>query len=153
MITLRVANRDDLGALADVLANVRAQTDLTIDIEERQAAIARDLNDWFGTDEPESLLSIIEVDGAPAGRFRVVRFPDRIFLGGIQIHPAYQNRGIGTRLITELIEESRSTGKPVQLDVDRTNVRARKLYERLGFERVGETGEDFKLAFNPESDG
>lgn len=150
MIALRAASRDDIPALADVLANVEAQVDPSIDVEERRKAIADGINESFGNDEPESTLSIIEVDGAPAGRFRVVRFPDRIFLGGIQIHPAFQGNGIGTHLITTLIEESRASGKPLQLDVEKNNARARRLYESLGFEQVAESETDLHMTFHPK---
>lgn len=149
MITLRTATREDIGVLADVLANVQAQTDPSIDLEERRASIAADLKSWYGTDEPESVLSIIEVDGAPAGRLRVVRFRDRIFLGGIQLHPAFQSRGIGTQLITALIDESSAIGKPLHLDVDKINLRARSLYERLGFEQEAESEKELHLIFRP----
>ena len=150
MISLRTATRDDIPVLADVLANVEARSDPSIDIRERRKVIAGWMNEGFGADEPESILSIIEFNGAPAGRFRVVRFPDRIFLGGIQIHPAFQGNGIGTHLITALIQESRSTGKPLHLDVDRNNMRARRLYERLGFEQHAESEKDFHMTFHPD---
>ncbi|WP_460518261.1 GNAT family N-acetyltransferase [Flindersiella endophytica] len=149
MISLRTATRDDIPVLADVLANVQAQDDPAIEVGERRTEIAAWIEDGFGRDEPESVLSIIEVDGVAAGRFRVVRFADRIFLGGIQIHPAFQGRGIGTQLITALIEECRSTGKPLTLDVDRDNLRARSLYERLGFEQTAESEQDFRLTYHP----
>jgi ribosomal protein S18 acetylase RimI-like enzyme len=150
MISLRTATRDDIAVLADVLANVEAQVDPSIDVEKRRQVIAAGLNSGFGADEAESILSVIEFDGAPVGRFRVVRFPDRIFLGGIQIHPAFQGNGIGTHLISALIQESRSTAKPLHLDVDRNNVRARRLYERLGFEQHAESERDFHMIFHPE---
>jgi ribosomal protein S18 acetylase RimI-like enzyme len=150
MISLRTATRDDIPVLADVLANVDAQVDPSIDVEECRKAYAEGIDGYFGADEPESTLSIIELDGAPAGRFRVVRFPDRIFLGGIQIHPAFQGNGIGTHLIMALIEESRSTAKPLHLDVDRNNVGARRLYERLGFEQHAESERDFHMTFHPD---
>lgn len=149
MIRLRTATRDDIPVFADVIANVRAQEDPSIDVDECRAGTTRDLSNWFGTDEPESILSVIEFNGAAVGRFRVVRFPDRIFLGGIQIHPEFQGKGIGTYLVTELIAESRSLGKPVDLNVDQTNVRARSLYERLGFVRQGESEKDIQMRFDP----
>ncbi|WP_084678565.1 GNAT family N-acetyltransferase [Actinopolymorpha alba] len=73
-----------------------------------------------------------------------------VVLGGIQIHPAFQGNGIGTHLITALIQESRSTAKPLHLDVDRNNVRARRLYERLGFEQHAESERDFHMTFHPD---
>lgn len=149
MIKLRTATRDDIPVIAHVLASVQAQVDPSIDVQQSQQAMAEDISGYFGADEPESVLSIIEVDGEPAGRFRVVRFPDRIFLGGIQVHPDFQGNGIGTYLIRALIEESRSTGKPVDLNVDRDNPRARALYERLGFERHSESEKEIHMIFHP----
>jgi ribosomal protein S18 acetylase RimI-like enzyme len=149
MIRLRTATKDDIPVFADVIANVRAQEDPSIDVDEYRAGTIRDLTSWFGTDEPESVLSVIEFNGADVGRFRVVRFPDRIFLGGIQIHPDFQGNGVGTHLVTELIEESRASGKPVALNVDQVNVRARSLYERLGFQRQSESETEIHMRFHP----
>lgn len=150
MISLRTATREDIPTVADVLANVQAQNDPAVDVEESRQAHVEGINEYFGADEPESILSIIEVDGTPVGRFRVVRFPDRIFLGGIQIHPAFQSKGIGTHLMRSLIQEGRSSAKPVHLNVERTNMRARRLYQRLGFEMVSESESDYHMAFQPD---
>lgn len=149
MIRLRTATRDDIPLFADVIANVCAQADPSIDVDAYRAGTTRDLNSWFGTDEPESILSVIEYDGTDVGRFRIVRFPDRIFLGGIQIHPDFQGNGIGTHLVTGLIEESRASGRPLDLNVDQINVRARSLYERLGFQRLNESETEIHMRFDP----
>ncbi|SDS43349.1 GNAT family N-acetyltransferase [Microlunatus soli] len=149
MIRLRTATLEDIPALANVLANVSAQTDPTVDVEKARTSMIESIPEYFGKDEPESLLSLIELDGEPIGRFRVVRFKDRIFLGGIQILPDFQNRGIGTQLIMELVDESRTTGRPLQLDVERSNSRARRLYERLGFRPYGESETDIHMQFLP----
>ena len=151
MISLRTATRDDIPTLADILANVEGQADPSIDVEARRKALVEEIPMYFGKDGPESILSIVELDGVPVGRFRVVRFPDRIFLAGIQIHPRFQGNGIGTHLIIELIEESRKTAKPLQLDVDRDNEGARRLYRRLGFEQYAESEKDIHMTFRPES--
>lgn len=149
MITLRPATRTDLPVIADILANVQVQADPALDLEQQRTALATDLETWFGQDEPESLLSIIELDGVPVGRVRVVRWPDRIFLGGIQVHPDHQGRGIGTRLITELIEEARATGRPLRLNVDKINTGARRLYQRLGFVLEAEEEHELRLVIRP----
>lgn len=150
VITLRTATSRDIPFLADVIANVQAQTDPSIDVDEYRRAMVESITSYFGQDEPESVLSVIELDGAPVGRLRIVRFDDRIFLGGIQVHPDHQRKGIGTRLITDLIEESRSARKPLELDVEHANVGARRLYERLGLVRQSESEKDIRMAFVPE---
>lgn len=151
MIRLRTATQEDIPALANVLAKVQAQTDPSVDVEKARTSMIESMPEYFGKDEPESLLSMIELDGEPIGRFRVVRFDDRIFLGGIQILPDFQSSGIGTQLITALIEESRASGKPLQLDVERTNTQARQLYERLGLRRHGESETDIHMQFSSRS--
>jgi ribosomal protein S18 acetylase RimI-like enzyme len=81
---------------------------------------------------------VIEVDGEPAGSIRSVVEDDHVFLAGIELLPTYQNRGIGTALITAEIARARSLGKLLRLQVLRTNHRARALYERLGLRVIGE---------------
>jgi ribosomal protein S18 acetylase RimI-like enzyme len=79
------------------------------------------------------------------GRLRVVRTADQLFIGGIQLLPDYQRRGIGTSLVTTLIQEGLSRGVPVALEVEKDNPDAERLYRRLGFERYGETDDAFRM--------
>ncbi len=72
---------------------------------------------------------IIVVDGTDAGFWWVNEHPDHIFLVSIHLLPEFQRRGIGTRLIRSLTDNSY---KPVRLKVLKVNP-ARRLYERLGF--------------------
>lgn len=77
--------------------------------------------------------SIILFEGQPAGRLYVVRSEDAIHLTDISLLEEYRGRGIGTRLITELLEEAARGGVPCRLQVLKSNAAARRLYERLGF--------------------
>ena len=72
---------------------------------------------------------IIVVDGTDAGFWWVNERPDEIFLVSIHLLPEFHRRGIGTRLIRSLTDNSY---KPVRLKVLKVNP-ARRLYERLGF--------------------
>ncbi|MEX1196757.1 MAG: GNAT family N-acetyltransferase [Pseudohongiellaceae bacterium] len=49
------------------------------------------------------------------------------------IDPRWQNCGLGTMVMQDLIEQSRASGRPLQLDVLKTNAGALRLYRRLGF--------------------
>jgi GNAT superfamily N-acetyltransferase len=80
--------------------------------------------------------AIIVVDGADAGWLTVQREAD-IYVQSIYLVAKQQRRGIGTRLLQQLLDEGRKSGVAVRLDTARINP-ARRLYERLGFSVVSE---------------
>ena len=84
---------------------------------------------------------IITADGVDVGMIDVEHRPTEIYLGRIEIHPSHQGRGIGTRLITALVDEARRNGQDLALDVLAVNQRARALYQRLGLTEVARHGD------------
>jgi ribosomal protein S18 acetylase RimI-like enzyme len=84
---------------------------------------------------------IITVGGADAGMLSVEYRPGEIYLGRIEIHPGYQGRGIGTRLISALADEARQKGEDLLLEVLAVNRRAQALYQRLGMTEVARHGD------------
>lgn len=62
---------------------------------------------------------------------------DHVKLVQIQVHPDFQNQGIGADVITALKEKAQQSHKPLRLTVLKTN-RAKGLYEKLGFQQYGE---------------
>jgi ribosomal protein S18 acetylase RimI-like enzyme len=60
---------------------------------------------------------------------------DCIYLGDIQIDSAYQNQGIGTKLIETVIHRATIANKPIRLRVLKGNS-AKNLYVRLGFREI-----------------
>lgn len=83
--------------------------------------------------------SVIVVDGFPAGRLYVARWPEEIRIIDIALLPSARGRGVGTSLLRALIEEAAAAGKRVSIHVEQENP-ALRLYERLGFVRVEERG-------------
>jgi GNAT superfamily N-acetyltransferase len=81
---------------------------------------------------------IVELGGEPVGCRLVRRHPDALELVRLYLLPAFQNRGLGTRLVEELAREADASGLPVRLRVLRGNP-AERLYRRLGFEATGRT--------------
>jgi ribosomal protein S18 acetylase RimI-like enzyme len=91
---------------------------------------------------------IIEVDGEPAGRLYVSRWPDQIHIVDIALVPDFRGRGIGTKLLRELLEEGAASGRPVRIFVEVNNP-AMTLYQRLGFTPIGEEGVYHELERRP----
>ncbi|WP_319453384.1 MULTISPECIES: GNAT family N-acetyltransferase [unclassified Mycobacterium] len=83
---------------------------------------------------------VIVVDGVDVGRLDVEERDDELFLGLIELQPDHQSRGIGGRLIRDLLDQARADGKHVALSVLDVNRRAYRLYRRLGFEEVSRDG-------------
>jgi len=98
---------------------------------------------------------VADVDGRPSGSVSVnerEEFPGFLHLFALDVSPALQSRGIGTRLIALVEEESRTRGRAgVYLEVSTQNVGARRLYERLGY---AQDGKPFLNSWNSyDSDG
>ncbi|AIJ25384.1 GNAT family N-acetyltransferase [Amycolatopsis methanolica] len=53
-----------------------------------------------------------------------------------ELLPEFQGRGVGSRLITDLIADADRRGLAVELDVLAVNTRAYEPYRRLGFREV-----------------
>jgi ribosomal protein S18 acetylase RimI-like enzyme len=81
---------------------------------------------------------IVCVDGVDAGVLQFTVKGDHLFLATVALLPEHQGRGIGTDLVNMVLAEGRRHNLPVRLQVLKVN-RARKLYERLGFEAYGES--------------
>ncbi|MDE6378707.1 MAG: GNAT family N-acetyltransferase [Duncaniella sp.] len=60
------------------------------------------------------------------------------YLDSLAVDPGHRGQGIASMLIEATVERACVTGKPAGLLVDKDNLRARRLYERLGFVKVGE---------------
>jgi GNAT superfamily N-acetyltransferase len=81
---------------------------------------------------------IVECGGEPIGCLNVERSTDALELHRVFLLPAFQRRGIGSRLVRRLLAEAESAGLPVRLRVLRVNP-AQRLYARLGFAVIGQT--------------
>ena len=56
----------------------------------------------------------------------------------IAVSPDYRRRGIGEKLVTELVTQLKAGGnRSLMLEVRASNTPAQKLYEKLGFQMVG----------------
>jgi ribosomal protein S18 acetylase RimI-like enzyme len=88
---------------------------------------------------------IITAGGSDIGMLDVEYRPGEIYLSRIEIHPDYQGRGIGTRLIGALTAEARQKVQDLVLDVLTVNRRAQALYRRLGMAETARHSDNIKI--------
>ncbi len=62
---------------------------------------------------------------------------DTFEIGNICVKPEYQNKGIGTAVLKEILFEHK--GQNIKLQVFKINEKAIKLYKKMGFEKEEET--------------
>ena len=62
---------------------------------------------------------------------------DEVYLDSLYVKPEYRNQGIATSLIKEAIKRYKDLGKPYGLLVVPHNLKAHKLYKKLGFKEDG----------------
>ena len=77
---------------------------------------------------------IIVFEGQDVGVVLLEEREGAIYIGLIEVLPAFQGRGIGSAVIQDIIQQAQLQKRPVMLHVLKTNEAAKRLYERLGFE-------------------
>jgi ribosomal protein S18 acetylase RimI-like enzyme len=84
-------------------------------------------------------ISIIEVSGVRIGMIQLVENANVIEVSELQIAPPRQNRGLGSRVLRDIIGRAHRDGRPVVLSVGLQNEKAYRLYGRLGFRQACQT--------------
>jgi len=82
---------------------------------------------------------LILLDDKLAGRLYIWRTETQIRIMDITLLPDFQGKGIGTKILQSIIQESEKSGKKVTIHVEYFNP-ALRLYERLGFKKVDDSG-------------
>lgn len=141
-VTRRVAGPDDIELLFEINCaalrdHVRANFGTWDDDAQRRMF-------WQSTDPSTHQLFYYGLE--PIGFWWVTRDDKQICLERLALFPPFQNRGIGSSLIRELIAESSASSRPLRLQVFLAN-RARQLYERLGFRIVRATDTHYHMEF------
>lgn len=118
-----------LGAFA------QSAPDLARRLDEYATAVAKraDFAKRFGENE----YFVIEARGTALGALCLERRTDAIYILELQLLPQYQGSGIGTDVIQGVIRDATRENLAVALSVVPANHRAKRLYERLGFEVTG----------------
>jgi ribosomal protein S18 acetylase RimI-like enzyme len=130
-------------------------------VEVNRAAMGPYLEATFGWDEAAQRAyfeerfdasggQVIQVAGADVGELLVEDRPRELFLVRLALLPEWQGRGIGSAVVRMLAARAHERGVAVALDVFRTNPRAARLYESLGFTRTDETDTELSMRLEPK---
>ncbi len=144
MIRLRPILAADAPFLFELYASTRAEEMAMVQwSEEQERTFLRMQFDaqstHYATHYAGAEFLIIEDDGHPIGRLYIHRQPHDIRIVDISLMPGHRGKGIGTKLLRELLDEGAATRTPVTIHVEQFNP-AMRLYERLGFRRIGSHG-------------
>jgi ribosomal protein S18 acetylase RimI-like enzyme len=110
----------------------------------RQASIELETETMLQRPELETYL--VRVDGEPAATARAATIDGATYLASIGTRPRFRGRGLGG-LATALVAAAgvRAGSRWIHLGVFADNLGAIRMYERLGFDRVGDTAADMIL--------
>jgi len=112
--------------LLTVYASIRAEEMAVVSWsdEQKNAFLTMQLqaqHNYYLSLYPNASYSIINLEAQPIGRLYIERQEDKIKILDITVLPEYRNRGVGTKLITEILQTGEQTEKPVQIYIENYN--------------------------------
>lgn len=99
----------------------------------------------------DAVFSVIEVNAEYVGRLYRLDQDHDIRIVDIAILPQHRNRGIGSRILNDIIEDGEEKKIPVSIHVELNNP-AMSLYRRLGFKSVHSEGVYLLMEKAPKQD-
>ncbi len=110
------------------------------DLVERAYGPWEDAQQWkFFTpllDECEVL--IFEDNDKPVASIYLGERDGDVWVELVEVHPFQQGQGIGSTVLSWVVDRAHAEGKGILLQVHKVNVDARRLYLREGFEEISE---------------
>jgi ribosomal protein S18 acetylase RimI-like enzyme len=139
-VTERAVTDDDYGQLwrlhVDAMRDYVAATHGWVDeVQER----------LFREGWQRKIAQRVLVDDVVIAAWLIERRPDDVFLSFVEVASSYRRRGIGTTIVRRILSEAGAVRLPARLQVLRSNLEARRLYERLGFRVEDETATHFRM--------
>ena len=94
---------------------------------------------YYQDEFQQASFELILLNANPIGRLYLDKRQDEYRIVDIALIPEMRNKGLGTRILNQIIREAHSMKLPVKIHVEYNNP-ALKLYKKLGFEKLEETG-------------
>ena len=134
--SIHLAGPDDEDRILSLVAAFHAEQGFVLDPDQRRAAIHPLLSG-----SPYGSVYLIGPQRAPIG-YVAVTFTWSLEYGGLDaaldevyLRPGVRGRGIASEVLTAICKRLFQAGvQLIDLEVDRDNAAARRLYERMGFE-------------------
>jgi ribosomal protein S18 acetylase RimI-like enzyme len=143
-ISLRAVTPDDMEFLYRVYSSTRQEELAPLQWTEAQltAFLTMQFNaqhTYYQAEFPDANYQIVLWEGQPAGRLYLHRQERVLHIIDIALLPEFRNRGIGSRLLNDIIQQGNAENVPVSIYVEAFNP-AQRLYQRLGFRKSKEEG-------------
>lgn len=143
-VTLRALHSDDMAFIERLYAATRAEEMSHSGWPAEQVASFlsqqfQTQHAYYQTHYSDADFLIVEHEGRAIGRLYQFWGPSIAKLIDIALLPEYQGQGIGTALIEAMLQRADEQGLLVELFVETYNP-AQRLYGRLGFHAINESG-------------
>jgi ribosomal protein S18 acetylase RimI-like enzyme len=151
-IRLRAANDGDLPFLKRLYASTRQRELQLLDWsqEEKQQFLQQQFaaqDQYYHEQFPDCSFQIVTLGMESIGRLYLDRRKDEFRIVDIALLPEHRGQGIGRRLMEQILREAGERKLPVRIHVEQDNP-ALRLYESLGFCRLGEVGVYFFMEYS-----
>lgn len=139
-VKLRPITTADEPFLRDLYASVREDEPLLAQLPAVEKAVFLAMqfiaqHRHYISHYPTDDFNILEIDGKPIGRLFLHYDKREIRIVDISLVPEFRGQKVGESLLLDLLKRAGELSLPVTLHVRQEN-RARRLYERLGFNAV-----------------
>jgi len=133
-LTIRKATMADAGALFPLQAGYEQEEVLPHGAQFEPAVCLKGLEFLIA----QNMLLMAELDGRPVGKANInAESFNCLQIGGVYVHPEFRSRGIAQALTTALIHAFAPKKQHFTLFVKKTNIPARRVYDKLGFVKTG----------------
>ena len=150
---LRAAGQDDGESLYRIYASTREAELASVPWDDslkeaflRMQFAAQDSH--YHANFPAASYDLIVSGNEVLGRLYVDRGDQEWLVLDLALLPQHQRKGIGTWLLTRVLAEAATAGRPVRMHVERFNP-AQRLYRRLGFTQIADEGVYLLLEWKP----
>jgi GNAT superfamily N-acetyltransferase len=146
---------EDLDFSYRVYASTRAEEMALTDWDEQEKEVFLRMqfqaqHDYYHQHWPDARYDLILLDEEPVGRLYVHRRTDEIRIVDVALLSEHRNRGIGGKIMQDLLAEGLESRRPVTIHVLKMNVQGQRFYARLGFSVAADVGSHLLMRWAPE---